>query len=267
MISVLAHAIVPLSMVRFNDIRAKLAEAISSRLLEPGSFQEPTNGITVYVREVDTDGRMRDVLIDDRRDPEQFITYIAQEAFLIQGQSGPQVLMFDGMAQSLDPETEILGTTLYEEVNVALENMGGGPTIRLLDHRELPTHVLFNPTEEVMYWTRRDEVWLATEGHIRFAQAALAIPAAVLGMACLLSARFTRFGLWRQILLACVLIILLKLAENAAIDLGKRNGAFWPVIYAPTILCTLFTLALLQMSNRSMKRKALPPEAAVRGAS
>ncbi|MCV6597767.1 MAG: LPS export ABC transporter permease LptF [Mangrovicoccus sp.] len=255
MISILAHAIVPLSMVRFNDIRAKLAEAISSRLLEPGSFQEPTKGITVYVREVDADGRMRNVLIDDRRDPERFVTYTAQEAFLIQGQSGPQVLMFDGMAQSLNPQTNVLGTTLYQEVNVALDNMAGGPTIRLLDHRELPTHILFNPPEEVLYWSQRDRVWLATEGHIRFAQAALVIPTCILGLACLLSARFTRFGLWRQILMACVLMILLKLAENAAIDLGKRNGALWPVIYGPTALCTAITILLLHVSNRAMRRK------------
>lgn len=253
MMSVLAHAVVPLSMVRFNDIRAKLAEAISSRLLEPGNFQEPTDGVTVYVREVDSDGRLDDVLIHDRRDPERHVTYTAQEAFLVQGLAGPQVLMFDGMAQSLDPLTRVLGTTYYEELNIALENMGSDATIRLLDHRELPTHILFNPPEEIQFWTQRSASWLASEGHIRFAQAALVIPAGVLGLACMISGRFTRFGLWRQILLASLIMILLKLGENAAIDLAKRDGRLWPVIYAPVVICSLASFLMLRFADRKLK--------------
>ena len=254
LMSLLAHAVVPLSMVRFNDIRAKLAEAISSRLLEPGNFQEPTEGITVYVREVDSDGRLDDVLINDRRDPIRNVTYIAQEAFLIQGQSGPQVLMFDGMAQTLDPATKVLGVTYFEELNIALDDMTSGQTFRLLDHRELPTHILLNPPEEVLFWTQRNAIWLASEAHIRFAQALFVIPASVLAMACLLSARFTRFGLWRQILVACLLILVLKLFENATIDLSKSDARLWPVIYAPTIVSAIVAVLLLRIADRKMKQ-------------
>lgn len=262
LMSLLAHAVVPLSMVRFNDIRAKLAEAISSRLLEPGNFQEPTDGVTVYVREVDADGRLDNVLINDRRDPTRQVTYIAQEAFLIQGQSGPQVLMFDGMAQTLNPVTNLLGVTYFEELSIALDDMTSGQSLRLLDHRELPTHILLNPPEEVLFWTQRNEIWLASEAHIRFAQAALVIPAGVLGMACLLSARFTRFGHWRQILLACLLILILKVFENATIDLAKDDATLWPIIYLPTIVCAFMAFGFLRYADRRLKP---PPGSAMAG--
>lgn len=268
MMSLLAHAVVPLSMIRFNDIRAQLAEAISSRLLEPGNFQEPTEGVTVYVRGVDADGRLNDVLIHDERDPERQVTYVAQQAYLVQGLEGPQVLMFDGLAQSLDPKTLILGTTYFDELSIALENMGSDASVRLLDHRELPTHILLNPSEEIQFWSQRDAAWLASEAHIRFAQALFVIPSCILGIGCLLSARFTRFGLWRQLLMASALIILLKLAENAAIDLAKRDSALWPVIYLPSLLCAAGATALLGYANRAMRRpaassasNAAPPEA------
>ena len=192
------------------------------------------------------------MLINDRRDPTRQVTYIAQEAFLIQGQSGPQVLMFDGMAQTLNPETNILGVTYYEELSIALDDMTSGQTLRLLDHRELPTHILLNPPEEVLFWTQRNAIWLASEAHTRFAQALLVIPAGILGMACLLSGRFTRFGLWRQILLACILILILKVLENATIDMAKDDATLWPVIYGPTVLCAILAFGFLRYADRRM---------------
>ncbi|MEM1361963.1 MAG: LPS export ABC transporter permease LptF [Pseudomonadota bacterium] len=263
MLSILAHAVVPFSMVRYNDIRTKLAEAISSRLIEPGNFQEPVAQVTVYVRDVGVDGKLEDVLIQDNRDPVREVTYLAQEAYLIQGDIGPQVLLFDGMAQSLDNQTRVLGTTYFDQLSVGIENVGADTTIRLVDHRELPTHILLSPPEEILFFVRREAAWLATEAHIRFAQPLFAVPAAVLGMACLLSARYSRFGLWRQILLAAILMILLKLAENAAIDLTKQQPNLWPVIYAPTLACTLIAVGLLRYSDRKWRMPGAPsPETA-----
>lgn len=252
LMSVLAHVIVPTSMRQLNGLQDQLNEAISARLLIPGTFQSPTTGVTVYVRDVAADGTLESLLVTDRRDPAVETTYSARSAYLLRTDSLPHLVMFDGLAQSLDTRDNHLSTTRFEDLSISLQDMTDAPEIRRLDYRQLSTLQLLAPTAEVLDLSRRDAGYLLREANLRITQALLSVWASVLGFAALMIGGFSRFGLWRQIALAILLVVIVKLVDNAAIDLAKNQPDKWPVVYLSSVFSALVCLGLLALGNGTL---------------
>lgn len=257
----LTNLLVPASMVELNQREDQLAEAMSARLIVPGTFQSPARGVTVYVRDVTAEGELQGLLVADRRNPASETTYSARSALLVQDPEGPKLIMFDGMAQTLEREGARLSVTAFEDFTIAIGSLITPPGPGRLDWRELPTAELLAPSAATVEETRRSADVLRREGHERLTQPLMAVGAAVLGYAALMVGGFSRFGLWRQIALAVLLIVLVKLVDNAALDLAARGPAQLPVAYAAPALSAVICVALLAVGNsgfRLRRRSAAP---------
>jgi lipopolysaccharide export system permease protein len=73
------------------------------------------------------------------------------------------------------------------------------------------------------------------ELHGRIAQPLLCVVAALIGFATLLTGGFSRFGVWRQILAALVLLVAVKFIEGLVTEPVQRNPALWPLMYVPVL--------------------------------
>ena len=249
LLSLLAHLLVPLSMQRLGALGVQLADAVSSRLIVPGAFQSPTDGVTVYVRDIAADGSLQGLLVYDRRDPLYETTYNAHRALLVRHADGPRLVMFDGMAQTLNTRTDQLSTTKFEDFTVAIGGLVTTPEKRRLDYRTLSTLQLLNPSPEILDATGRSVESLRREGHLRFSQALLSVGAVVVGYAALMLGGFSRFGLSRQIVLAVLLVVTTKLVDNAAVDMAKSNPDSWPLVYAAPVFAGIVCTLLLVIAN------------------
>lgn len=254
LIGVLAHFLVPASVARLAAREASIAEAAASRLLVPGTFQHPTRGVTVYVRDIEESGLIQNLLLQDRRDPNYEVTYSAASAILLKDDDGPKLIMFDGMAQSLNLDTGRLAVTRFEDFAFAIGTLVEEPTSLRLDPRTMPTPLLLAASEELQTLTRRDATWLKREAHLRFAESLLTPALCVLGFSALMLGTFSRFGLWRQIVTAVLLVVVIKLVDNAAADLAKRSTALLPVIYLPSGLAAVLAMVLLGLSGGQWRR-------------
>jgi len=261
LLSVLAHLVVPASQRHLEDVETRLREAISARLIVPGTFQSPTPGVTVYVREVDPDGALRGLLVRDRREIGRDTTYNANRALLVRNPDGPRLVMLDGMAQTLHLPERRLSTTDFTDFTVGLGDVVDAPAQRRLDHRELPTPALLAATPELSALTGRSVEYLVREGHLRIAQATLAVGAVIVGYAALMVGGFSRFGLWRQIVSAVLLVVLTKILDNAAVDAAKNSAGAWPLVYVSTVFAGVVCVGLLAAGNANLAalfRRARP---------
>ncbi len=257
LMSVLMHFLVPRSRVQLAGRTADIAENVSARILAEGTFQHPADGITVYVRAIDGAGTLGDIFLFDGRSATTTTTYTAKSAVVVQDDAGPKLVMFDGLAETLRQPGNRLFTTSFRDFTYDIGALGGAdPTRRGLD--ELSTPALLRADPATQGETHASRAQMLFEAHNRIAQPFLAPVAALVGFASLLLGRYSRFGLWRQILLAVVLLIAVQLLSNSVEALGTRTDESWPFAYLPVAVGGLLAAVLLRAGQRGTRSRALP---------
>ena len=250
LMSLLMHFLVPLSISRLNARSAEVAQNATARLLTEGQFLEPSEGITLYIRAIAPSGELQDVFLSDFRDDVNQIIYTATKAFLVRNETGAQLVMVDGLAQTLNTQNQRLFTTSFADFTYDLGDLiqTAGPKNRSAS--ELSTPELLFPTPALSTETGRSAAQLITAGHDRFAQSILATVAALVGFAALLVGSFSRFGVWRQIVFAIVLIVVIKALETIGLNAARTNPQLWFAAYLPSVAGFAIAWILLFVSAR-----------------
>ena len=241
---VLVHVLVPASRAQLADRQSQIAENVTARFLKEGTFQHPGDGVTIYIREITPTGELMDLFLSDTRNPAARTSYTAEKALIVRSESGPKLIMIEGMAQTLRSSDNRLAVTRFSDFTYDIGALiaPGGQLKR--DWRELPTWNLLNPDADVLAMTRgsADEAWIELQN--RLAQPLLAPVGALLGFAALMLGGFSRFGVWRQIGIAVVALIMVQFLSNAADDIIRRDSTLWPLGYVPA-LAGLATVAVM----------------------
>ena len=252
---ILSHILVPISSGLLAERSAEIRENITARFLTEGEFLHPTDGITFYIREISPQGELLDVFMSDSRNPDSQVIYTAKNAFLVREETGPKLVMFDGMAQTLDTKEDRLFTTRFSDFSYdigALINVGNQ------DRRsvgELSTRELLWPTEELAKEVKTSRAYLLYAGHERFAQPLLAIVTALIGFATLLIGNYSRFGVMRQILAAILILVLIKALDSTMVQLAQHDVKLWGLVYVPVLVGLSISALLLWLSERPGRLK------------
>lgn len=256
LLSVLTHVLVPASRSVMSARTAEISQNVAARFLTEGVFLHPADGITLYIREISPQGELRDVFLSDRRDVDAAVTYTAERAFLAKADTGPKLVMVEGMAQMLEGEGQRLSTTRFADFTYDIADMivAPGPGQRTVD--EFSTAELLNPTPKTLAEGRTNEATFLYEGHARIVHPLLAVIASLLGFAVMLQGGYSRFGAWKQIIGAITGLILLQLLSNAGANLAIKDAARWPATYLPIVVGALAILILLWNAGRPVRRKA-----------
>ena len=91
------------------------------------------------------------------------------------------------------------------------------------------------------------------ELHTRFHRPIFCFVAALLGFSCILVGSHTKFGLGKQISLAIVTVIFIKIIESYTTKIAVSTHLLWPVIYTPSLVGILTNLLLLKISSAKLK--------------
>lgn len=249
---VLTHFLVPASQLRFAERQAEISENVAARFLIEGSFVHPVEGITLYVRAITPEGELLNLFLSDEREAAEGglqFTYTAQRALILRTEAGPRLLMFEGMAQVTTPDGR-LTTTAFEEFTYDVSALLSGPIVGNRDVRMLYTPEMLFPTPEILAETGQTVAELQAEAHFRNAQALYVIVAAMSGFSMLIVSGFSRFGMWRQVLIAVGVVASLQTIDNTMLDLARRSKNGTPLVYLASVLGTIFNLVVLWMATR-----------------
>ncbi|AXX98121.1 LPS export ABC transporter permease LptF [Profundibacter amoris] len=254
---ILSHILVPISAGLLAERSAEIRENITARFLTEGEFLHPTDGITFYIREISPQGELLDVFMSDSRNPDSQVIYTAKNAFLVREETGPKLVMFDGMAQTLDTKENRLFTTRFSDFSY---DIGALINVGKQDRRsvgELSTRELLWPTEELAKEVKTSRAYLLYSGHERFAQPLLAVVTALIGFATLLIGNYSRFGVMRQILAAIVILVLIKALDSTMVQLAQRDVKLWGLVYVPVLVGLSISALLLWLSERPGRLKRM----------
>jgi lipopolysaccharide export system permease protein len=258
LMSALTHFLMPLSTARLDERRVEISQNMTARLLTEGKFIEPIDGVTFYIREISTEGELRDIFLSDNRNADSQVTYTADTAYLVKTDDAAQLVMINGLAQTLNTRTNRLFTTTFKDFAY---NIGGFFQVTAREGRraaELSTTELLRADAALQAETGESYGQLIARAHDRFAQSFMSVVAALLGFATLMVGGFSRFGVWRQIVAAIFLIIVIKATETLCLNITRENPSFWIAAYFPTALGLAMAWGLLFWSTRPYLFKRQP---------
>lgn len=258
LVAILAHILVPAARTELAGRSQEISRDITAQFLKAGQFLHPTDELSVYVRNITDLGELEEVFLEDSRDPDAIVTYTAKRALLVRGETGPRLVMRDGLAQTLHSATGRLSTVAFKDFAYDIGALMSQADGRTRDLRELPTPVLLNPTLDDLASARGELADFLFEGHDRFAKSLLAIVVPLMGFAALMLGGFSRFGVWRQVIGAVVLIILVQLVANVSEEAARKDaGLFWMAYLAP-LTGALFAIALMYVTSLRRLRGRTP---------
>lgn len=252
---VLTNLLVPMSQARLSERSAEIAENITSRFLNEGRFMHPADGITLYIREISQLGELNDIFLADDRAQSERVIYTARQALIVRGETAPKLVMLDGMAQRMSQDgNRRLSLTRFADFTLDMAGIIGGADGRRKSLREVATPALLAASPALQEETGASRAALLEEGHGRIATALLGLAAPLVGFAALMLGGYSRFGLWRQIGVAVLLIIGLQLINTAGSGAALKADDRWPLVYAAPLAGVVLAAVLLWIAGRPRRR-------------
>ena len=86
---------------------------------------------------------------------------------------------------------------------------------------------------------------VAEELHSRFARATFCLVTALIGFATLLVGGYSRFGVWREAIVAFGLLLALDGMRSSISAPVLADARFWPILYLPSLVGGVTVVALL----------------------
>lgn len=245
----------------FRHMREKLYEVradLAAKLVRPGQFRSPADGLVFYVRDVERGGRVVDLLIEDTTDPENPVTYMAKSGVFTERGGEPTLTMYDGSAQSLN-ENGTLSFLKFDSYPLILSQVVNGPGNLFYKLSDRYLHELLFP-DFSQFWEWRSRAELYAEGHYRLASPLYNIALALIAAAAVLGGEYRRTGNARRIAYAAAAALVTRSAGFAVQSACADNPALNPLQYAvPLGAAAIAAFILLAPRMRRVRRK--PPKA------
>nr|WP_294519201.1 LPS export ABC transporter permease LptF [uncultured Rhodopila sp.] len=199
---------VPAALSDFKQFQWEIRNRLAAFLLQDGVFTPLSEKLTVYIRTRDQDGTLHGILVDDARDPTAHATILAERGRLVDGPTGPRVLLLDGSREEIDHQTGRLNVLTFSQNEIDLADATKDETDRPADMSEVPLSALLDPHP----WFERDRPkWLA-EGHKRLSAPLTTLSYAMVGLASALGGIFRRHGgIVRPLVTIGIMVALLAL--------------------------------------------------------
>lgn len=254
MIGTITLVLRPESIAAYEDREAELEQDLAAKLLREGAFIHPMDGVVLYFGEVNSDSTLRDVFVSDRRSPNQTMTYTADEAYLVPQNEQLFVVMVNGMAARQDNDTAALSVTWFEDFTFDISSYGNLEAPGTRGIRAIPSWRLLFDRDVLVADQGFTYGELAEEINERMSWIGICATVAFVGFAALLMGAHSRFGLWGQISLAFVVLIVLEAARGGAGGLVASDPTLWWLYHVPAAVGFALAVLFLRFAGRPLRK-------------
>ena len=136
MLAAISAYIAPESLRVLRHWVTEVRTDLVSNIVQPGHFIQIENGIAFNIRERRPNGLLGGLLMDDRRDPAQRITIVAEHGELFKNETGNFLLLENGSIQRHETKQRDPNIVLFDRYAFDLSQFSGGPQVVKLSVRE-----------------------------------------------------------------------------------------------------------------------------------
>lgn len=188
--------LMPVANEKFQTVRTFFRDKYASVLLEEEVFNNPMDGVTVFVRERDDKNNLSGILMHDSRNKDSVVTMTADSGHVEQGAAGPRFYLHHGIRQEWkDNKVNWLAFDDYA-IDIAFY---GQNVERKRSPDERTIGELFTPDATL---SAKQMAIYHAEAHQRLTWPFFALSLPLFALAVLSSSEFNRRGQWRRMLFA-----------------------------------------------------------------
>jgi lipopolysaccharide export system permease protein len=224
----LAIYVMPRANEKFQDIRVFFRDKYASVLLEEEVFNTPMDGMTVFVRERDSNNNLSGILLYDNRDRSQNITMIAQRGRVEQTEAGPRFHLSDGMRQQW--RNGMVSWLKFDNYTIDIA-FYGEDVARKRNANERTLWQLFNPEG----LTEKQQAAYRAEAHQRLTWPLFALTLPLVALAVLFTSEFNRRGQWRRVMVASICMALVVMLYFTVRSASLKQPLLLVGMYALTL--------------------------------
>jgi len=206
------------------DIRANIGTA----LLTEGTFNTPAKGLTVFIREIDSDGGIHGVLVHDNRNQKAPITYLAESGRIVQTPAGARLVMVDGTIEQSSRGGSRLSVLKFDRYVFDLDQFSSPAPVSERETNERYLGELLSPPAHLKPKIRN--AYFA-EANNRIAQPLYCIAFALIALAAVIRGRRGRGANLLRMTAACSAASGLSIAGYGIQGLAVGNPAFCVLFY------------------------------------
>ena len=243
----------PVSYREFKELQSFLRNNYVSIMLQEGVFSNPVDGLTVFIRERNDDGRLKGILVHDSRTPGTNVTMLADEGTLVQTPQGPRFLLQHGNRQ--EAQAGKLSFLNFDSYTLDISLFTKTIASRTRDSQEL---FLFELLKYDSKLTPQDNNKRRAEAHQRIIWPAYVVTLALVALAVLLSGQFNRRGQWKRMTWLSFLGTALLFSAVGLRGIVASKPSLAPLLYLWWLAPTLASIWVLKKEDFRPLKKALP---------
>jgi lipopolysaccharide export system permease protein len=128
--------VAPAGLRELRDWATKVKADFVINIVQPGRFINIERGLTLHIRERRGDGQLPGIFIDDRRDPNERATSLAEYGEIVETGRGTFLVLINGSVQRMESGRPDPTIVKFERYAFDLSRFTGGPKLGALGVRE-----------------------------------------------------------------------------------------------------------------------------------
>jgi lipopolysaccharide export system permease protein len=148
LVTLIASYFAPDGLRRIKQWDAEITADVLTNILQPGRFAQLDQNLTIRIGERQPGGELKSILIDDRRDPKERITIVAEKGTVVKNTDGSFLVLEDGNLERFEigkREPAIVAFARYAFDMSKFSNQGRDVTLGI---RERYLWELMSPAED-----------------------------------------------------------------------------------------------------------------------
>ncbi len=127
LVSVIGAYVSPRSLRGLRDWAAQVRADILTNIVQPGRFTTVSGNLTFHIADRRPNGLLVGIFVDDRRDPREHATYLAEQGEIVKNDNGSFLVLEGGSIQRLEAGQRDPRIVTFDRYAFDLSKFTGGP--------------------------------------------------------------------------------------------------------------------------------------------
>jgi lipopolysaccharide export system permease protein len=223
LVAAIAVYISPWSLRALRNWATQVRADILTNIVQPGRFTTIGGNLTFHIADRKPNGLLMGIFLDDRRDPKEHATYLAEQGEIVKNDSGSFLVLEKGSVQRMESGQRDPRIVTFDRYAFDLSKFGVGPQSGGVTYNTREKYIwelLWPPANDALFLAQPGEY--RSELHDRIATPLYPIAFVVLSYAFLGPPQTTRQSRTLSLLALVGVVALLRLIGFLSVILGSH---------------------------------------------